>query len=67
MGDPSGRRSARIWLPEGVQVGSCVSEALGAFVASFVGYLGVVLPSRMALFDSESTLQRSDFLVVRFP
>jgi hypothetical protein len=27
----------------GFQVGSGVSEALGAFVASFVGYLGVVV------------------------
>jgi hypothetical protein len=43
--DPRGSRSAAIWMPEGVQVGSGVSEALGAFVASFVGYLGVVLPS----------------------
>jgi hypothetical protein len=55
LGNPIRRRFG---CPEGfggVQVGWGVSKVMVAFVASLVGYLGVVLPSRMALLDPEST------------
>jgi hypothetical protein len=44
----------RFGCGEEVQIDSFVSEALRAFSASFVGYLGAVLLSRMALFDPKS-------------
>jgi len=41
VNDPSRRRSAGIWLPEGVKVGSSVSEVLAAFGASLASIDGI--------------------------
>jgi hypothetical protein len=50
----------------GVRGGSCVSEALGAFVASLNRYRGCGDASRLTLFDPESFPPRLGLLVARF-